>query len=101
MVSHRDFDMRPRDLFGVGIRLIGLYFLSQAFYWGFWLIAKTQTHGALGNPKISAGEDAAYALLYLVLGLLLMVLADHIVLICYGPQRVASDSNATDPENGT
>jgi|tagenome__1003787_1003787.scaffolds.fasta_scaffold19780056_3 hypothetical protein len=78
--------MRPRDLFGVGIRLMGVYFFTQAIYWGFWAVSKAETHGVIGNPNVSVAENSAYALIYLVSSLLLLFLADHIVLVCYGPQ---------------
>lgn len=87
--------MEPRDLFGVGVRLTGVYFLSQVVYWGFWAVAKTETKDVIGNPNIPASEDAAYALVYLVIGFLLIALADHIVLLVYG-RRIRSVDPADD-----
>lgn len=75
--------MRPRDLFGVAVRVIGLWSLTQAVYWFFWAAVKSHAP-SLGNPNISVPEDMAYATLYLLLGGLMIFLADPIVWLVYG-----------------
>ena len=74
--------MRPRELFGAAVRVIGFWFLTQSAYWFYWAVMKT--HTSLGNPNISASEDAAYGAVYLLLGVFILAAADPIVWIFYG-----------------
>ena len=85
--------MHARDLFGVGIRLIGLWQITQAFYYGFYGIWKF--NGGMPASSVSPEIDAGMALFYLVLGLLLIVLADSIVRAAYG-----APGSKTDGDNG-
>jgi len=75
--------MRPRDLFGVGVRILAIWFWTQALYWGYFALVKTWGIG-LGNPKISPREDAAYAIFYALLGVMLMAGARALVWVGYG-----------------
>ncbi len=81
--------MRPRDLFGVAVRVIGIWFLTQACYWAFYGILKFNP--GLGNPNIPQQEDVAMAAFYATLGVLLIVLADSVVRAVYGPQMSRQD----------
>jgi len=88
--------MKPRDLFGVAIRGIGIWILTQAAYWGFYAFLKLQT--TMGNPSIPPQEDAAMAVFYLVLGILLIVLADSIVRAVYGAPSKRHEDAGTAPD---
>jgi hypothetical protein len=86
--------MRPRDLFGVGVRILAVWFWTQTAYWGYFDFIKSLGNG-LGNPNISAREDAAYMILNGILGIVLMAGARVLVWIAYGdaPKSDASLSN--------
>jgi len=91
--------MRPRDLFGVAVRVIGLWFLTQSAYWFFWAAVKSHNPG-MGNPNISIPEDLAYAILYLALGGIMLLLADPIVWFVYGlPPRVTPSDEGDVPSS--
>ena len=47
--------MRPRELFGVGVRILAVWFWTQAAYWGYWSVMKSAFEG-MGNPAVSARE---------------------------------------------
>jgi hypothetical protein len=79
--------MRPRDLFGVAVRVMGLWFLTQSAYRAFWAIWKTG--GGVGNPRVPVGEDMGECLQSLIVAAALLIFADFIVLGLYGPiQRI-------------
>jgi hypothetical protein len=84
--------MRPRELFGVGVRLLAVWFLTQAIYWGYWEAVKGLDDG-LGNPAISAREDGAYMIVYGLLGIALMTGARALVWLAYGDAPKSPDSN--------
>jgi len=91
--------MKPRELFGVAVRVIGFWFLTQAFYWFFWFAVKAHDPHA-GNPNIPNAEDLESATLYILLGGVTLLLADLIVWAIYGlPPRPAS-SDADDAASG-
>jgi len=90
--------MRARDLFGVAVRVIGLWFLTQAAYWAYWGILKSNGSG-LGNPNVPAREDAASASLYVLLGVLLVLLADPITWVFYGLPVKSTISNKDSPSD--
>jgi hypothetical protein len=77
--------MRPRDLFSVAMRVIGVWFWTQAAYWGYWGLLKAEGTG-LGNANISARDDGAYAILYALLGIALVAGARGITWIAYGDE---------------
>jgi hypothetical protein len=83
--------MRARDLFGVAVRVIGVWQITEAAYWVFYAILKLK--GGVGNPSITVEQDAGFAVFYLVLGLLLIVLADSIVRAVYGPPPAANEGD--------
>ena len=75
--------MRLRDLFGAAVRLLGLWFWTQAAYWGYFALLKVHS-ASLGNPNIPQAEDIAYAVLYTLLGSFLFAGANGIVWLAYG-----------------
>lgn len=76
--------MRARDLFGVVVRGIGVWMMTQAAYWAFFAVMKSNP--SFGNPRVPQQEDVAMAVFYVALGLVLLGLADPIVRLIYGPQ---------------
>lgn len=77
--------MRARDLFGVGLRLMGVWFLYNACYAGLYLGMK-QVDLPL-NSQVSMTQDKLLVAFYLALGFVLLVLANRIVALCYGPEK--------------
>jgi hypothetical protein len=75
--------MRPRELFGVGVRILAVWFWTQACYWGYWSAVKSLQIG-LGNPKVSAREDGAEMIFAAGLGIVLMLAARILVWLAYG-----------------
>lgn len=86
--------MKPRDLFGVAVRVIGLWFLTQNLYWFLWAAFKS-SDTSFGNRAVSPHEDIAYGIIYLILGAILIVCADPIVWAVYGfpPKPKSSDES--------
>src|SRR4249919_3290003 len=92
--------VKPRDLFGLAVRVLGLWFLTQNLYWFLWAAVKAHD-SSFGNPNISPREDMGYGIIYLILGVLLMTCADPIVWAVYGlPPKLTrpdiADSDSTD-----
>jgi hypothetical protein len=75
--------MSPRVLFGVAIRVMGIWNLANAIYWVTWAFSKS--NGGPGNVNVSVGQDVVNALIDLVTGFGLIILADYIALALYGP----------------
>jgi hypothetical protein len=88
--------MKARELFGVGVRLMSVWFLSQAFHWSVWAYLKNAQTG-LGNPAISAREDITYACLYLILGTALFVGCNALVVLAYGAPSTAETTKNPPP----
>jgi hypothetical protein len=86
--------MRPRELFGVSVRVLAIWFWTQALYWGYFGLLKASEIG-VGNPKISPREDIAYAIFYVFLGIALMAGARALVWLAYGdaPKQDTSASS--------
>ena len=80
-----------RDLFGVALRVLGVWFLYQASYDLVFLTVKLQ--GLLPNSTTTPGEYKFFIAYYLLGAFILLVLADHIVNIVYRPR----DENADTP----
>jgi len=88
--------MKPRELFGLAVRVLRLWFLTQNLYWFLWATFKTNDPN-FGNRAVSPHEDMAYGIIYLILGVLLILCADPIVWVVYGmPQKL----KPLDPANG-
>jgi hypothetical protein len=88
--------MRPRDLFGVAVRVLGVWFLSQNLYWFLWAAIKSNDV-SFGNQHVPPHENIAYGIIYFVLGVLLLLCADPIVWIVYGwPPKPSGDKISED-----
>jgi hypothetical protein len=82
--------MRPRDLFGVAVRIVGFWFVTEAFYWGFWALIKSFAPNA-GNPHVSVQEDLASTILYIFLALFTLSGAHVWIWLAYGdaPKQIS------------
>ena len=79
--------MQPRDIFGVALRVLGVWFLYDACYAGLYLAMK-QADLPL-NSQVSMTQDKLLVGFYLALAFVLLVLANRIVALCYGPEKKA------------
>jgi hypothetical protein len=77
--------MRPRDLFGVALRVLGVWFLYDAFNAGLYLAMKEANLPL--NSQVSMTQDKLLVGFYLALAFVLLILANRIVALCYGPDR--------------
>ncbi len=77
--------MSPRDLFGVALRVLGIWFLSEAAYHGVYLILKMQERY---SNNIPATADKLLISLYVLMALILLAGANGIVRLCYGPGKL-------------
>ena len=82
----------PRALFGIAVRILGIWFLTQCAYYLFWTALKSSALDT-GNPAITRQEDVAFATYYLLLGLFLLMGARFFVWLGYGdaPKRPSDD----------
>jgi hypothetical protein len=79
--------MQPRDIFGVALRVLGVWFLYDACYAGLYLAMK-QADLPL-NSQVSMTQDKLLVGFYLALAFVLLILANRIVALCYGPEKKA------------
>jgi hypothetical protein len=70
-------------LFGVAIRALALWFFTDAFYWGYVAFWKNTTVTA---TNVTLAMDVREGVERLIVGVVLMIFADHIVKVVYGPQ---------------
>jgi hypothetical protein len=77
--------MRPRDLFGVALRVLGVWFVYMAAYAALYVAMKESTMAI--NSQVSATQDKLLVGFYLALAFVLLVLPNHIVALCYGPEK--------------
>jgi hypothetical protein len=77
--------MRPRDLFGVALRVPGVWFVTMAAYAALFLTMKESAMAI--NSQVSATQDKLLVGFYLALAFILLVLPNHIVALCYGPEK--------------
>ena len=77
--------MKPRDLFGVALRLLGVWFLYDAAYAGLYLGMKEAALQV--NSQVSMPQDKLLVAFYLALAFILLIQTDKIVALCYGPNR--------------
>ena len=75
--------MRPRDLFGVSVRVLAVWFWTQGAYFGYYALVKGMGAG-IGNASVSPREDTAYMIFYVILGIVLMLGARALVWLAYG-----------------
>lgn len=91
--------MRPRDWFGVAVRVLGLWFFTEAAERLYWVILKTDF--GLGNPEITVKQEGMHAAFYCLLALILLFLADPIVWLVYGlPPKVTAQISREDGATG-
>jgi hypothetical protein len=74
--------MEARDLFGVALRVLGVWFLFLAGYDAALLTAKLQ--GLMPTSTTPIGEYKFIIAYYLLAAFVVLVLADHIVNMAYG-----------------
>jgi hypothetical protein len=77
--------MRPRDLFGVALRVLGVWFVYLAAYAALYVAMKESSMAI--NSQVSATQDKLLVGFYLALAFILLVLPNHIVALCYGPEK--------------
>ena len=75
--------MRPRELFGVVLRVLGIWFLTRGAYYTFFTVLKSA--GVPTSSEVPVTEDKLIAAFYFVIGLIILILGDHIVRLIYGP----------------
>ena len=95
--------MRPRDLFGVGVRILAVWFWTQAAFWGYWSALKA-FGVVVGNPSVSLRQDVGGVILYGLLGVFLMGGARALVWLAYGDDQKAAlpadiERDAAEPSN--
>ncbi len=88
--------MKARELFAVGIRLMGIWFWSQAILEAFWAYVKNAGVG-LGNPAIPVREDLARCRVYLLLGTILFIGCNWLALLAYGGPEAARTAQENPP----
>jgi hypothetical protein len=79
--------MPPRDLFGVAVRVVALWFLADAFYWGF---IAFWNHTTVSETNLVMAKEVREGLERLICGAVLMIFADHIVKVVYGDANAAN-----------
>jgi len=90
--------MRPREWFGFGVRLLGLWFWTQAAYFGWFALLKSPAIG-LTNSAVPQREDIAFMTFYVMLGTLLFAGARLFVWLAYGDASATSaDADSDAPE---
>jgi|HubBroStandDraft_6_1064221.scaffolds.fasta_scaffold470294_1 hypothetical protein len=95
--------MSARGFFNAGVRLLAVWFWTQAAYWAYWATLKAFGTG-LGNPAVPSREDVAVASLNLFLGLFLFVGARALTWLAFGdapkePSAIANSSADTTPND--
>lgn len=91
--------MRPRELFVVGIRLIGIWYLAGA---GFWIVDIINLLRATRSVSMSQSfeEHGLNILAYAVIGIYCLFGAPHLVALAYGgksaPETAPPDPGRTD-----
>ena len=74
--------MHPRDLFGVALRVLGVWFLYNACYAGLYLGMKEAELPL--NSVVSAAQDKLLVGFYGALAFILLAFADRIARLFYG-----------------
>jgi hypothetical protein len=97
--------MRPRDLFGVALRILAIWFWTQAAFWAYWGALKYPGTG-LGGTISPAREDSARVIIYVLMGIALMVGAQALTWLAYGDAPMlhhagAANSLSTDEKSGS
>jgi hypothetical protein len=77
--------MNPRDLFGVALRVLGVWFLYDAAYAGLYLGMKEASMPL--NSAVSPTQDKLLVGFYLAAAFILLILTERIVALAYGPDK--------------
>jgi len=77
--------MQARDLFGVALRVLGVWFLIQAGSYAVFTVLKLA--GGLTTSSVPISEDKIFCGLYLLLALVLLAGTEKIVNLLYGAGR--------------
>jgi hypothetical protein len=75
-------ELRARQLFGIGIRLMGVWLILRGIETLFFAFLKLA--GLPTESKLPPETDVAWFILFGMLGISLLALADTVVRICYG-----------------
>ena len=75
--------MQPRDLFGVVVRSFGLWFITDGIRTMY--IVLLRTAGMNTASSISMAEEKLGTAYWFILGMGLLLLADHIARLVYRP----------------
>lgn len=95
----RGMFMRPRDLFGVGVRLLAVWIWTSAAYYGFLAFMKSVGTAPTNNYPIHG--DISLMVFNVVLGAFLMKGARSLIWLAYG-DRPKNDQDAENaPETST
>jgi hypothetical protein len=85
-----------RDLFGVALRIFGLWLLYSAGYDLIWLTFRLsgilQTSPVAPALEDKVAEYKIFVAFYLMLAMILLVFADHITRLFYGPTAAPKSS---------
>ena len=84
-------NMRPRDLFGVALRILAIWFWTQAAFWIYWAALKYAGTG-LGGTASPVREDSARVIIYTLLGIGLMAGARALTWLAYGDASAPHDA---------
>ena len=82
--------MRARELFGVGVRILAVWFWTLAAYYGFW--AFLNSVGTAPPNNLTTREDFSFMIFYVLVGVFLMGGARALIWLAYG------DFPMTDPD---
>ncbi|HEX3665012.1 MAG TPA: hypothetical protein VHU23_07255 [Rhizomicrobium sp.] len=74
--------MRPRELFGVGVRLLAVWFWTLAAYNGFWCMLKSLGNGA-ANSQLTIRQEISFMIFYVLVGVFLMSGARGLIWLAY------------------
>jgi hypothetical protein len=77
--------MQGRELFGVALRLLGVWFLVQAGVYTVFLFLRTSD--VLTGLRSQATQDKLFIGYYILVAIILIGLADHIVRLVYGSAK--------------
>jgi len=87
--------MKPRDIFGVAVRIIGFWFLTQAALWAYWAAVKS-SNSSLGNAIVTVQQDVGSAVGHLLIGIILIAGARSWIWVAYGDEPRSLDEVVKD-----
>jgi hypothetical protein len=82
--------MQTRDLFCLSSRVLGLWFVTQGLYYGFFALIKAL--GVVAYSQIPATEDKLFSAFFFALGFVLIGCARDLTFIVYGREKPVDDS---------